>query len=161
MSKILSRIENVLLAITMLVMCVITFANVMSRYFFHYPLSFTEEITVNLFVLLSFLGAAVGLRINAHLGFSLLFEKSGKLFKKILIVFSTSVVSLVFFLLVYYGFDMMMFQMDRNLTTPVLGWEQWIFSMTLPIGSMFCLYRAIESGIIGWKLLKEEEETRA
>lgn len=157
MSKVLSHIENVLLAATMLGMCVITFANVVSRYFFHYPLSFTEEITVNLFVLLSFLGAAVGLRMNAHLGFSLLFEKSGVLSKKVLIVFSTLVVSIVFFLLAYYGLDMVMFQMDRNLTTPSLGWNQWIFSMVLPIGSLFCLYRAIESGILGWKSIKEEE----
>ncbi|MCP3739600.1 TRAP transporter small permease [Rossellomorea sp. BNER] len=157
MSKVISYIENFVLAITMLTMAVIAFTNVISRYFFHYSLSFTEEITINLFVLLTFLGAAVGVRLNAHLGFSLLFEKANVISKRILIVFSTLLISTVFFLLTYYGYEMMQFQMDRNLITPSLGWQQWVFSMFVPIGSLFCLYRTIEAGVIEWKELNKGE----
>lgn len=153
MSRVVGYIENFILAVTMLAMAVITFGNVISRYFFHYSLSFTEEITINLFVLLTFLGAAVGLRKNAHLGFSLLYEKSNLIIKKALILLSTSLISIVFILLVIYGYDMMQFQMDRNLITPSLGWQQWLFSMFLPIGSTFCLYRSVEAGVIEWRSL--------
>ncbi|MBD1378931.1 TRAP transporter small permease [Metabacillus arenae] len=157
MSKVISYIENFILAITMLAMSVITFTNVISRYFFHYSLSFTEEITINLFVLLTFFGAAVGLRKNAHLGFSLLFEKANVISKKVLILFSTALISTVFFLLAYYGYDMMLFQMERKLITPSLGMQQWVFSMVLPIGSIFCLYRSIEVGVKEWKDLNKVE----
>ncbi|MBD8138113.1 TRAP transporter small permease [Peribacillus frigoritolerans] len=157
MSRVIGYIENFILAVTMLTMAVITFGNVISRYFFHYSLSFTEEITINLFVLLTFLGAAVGLRKNAHLGFSLLYEKSNLITRKALILLSTSIISIVFILLVFYGYDMMQFQMDRNLITPSLGWQQWVFSMFLPIGSFFCLYRSVEAGVIEWKSLVSRE----
>ncbi|KKB33268.1 TRAP transporter small permease [Bacillus thermotolerans] len=158
MSKVIAHIENALLAATMLGMVVITFANVISRYFFHYSLSFTEEITINLFVLLTFLGAAAGLRTNAHLGFTLLFDKASAVSKKLLIIFSTLLTTVVFVLLTYYGYDMMMFQMERNLTTTALGWPQWVFSLVFPLGCLFCVYRALEAGVKEWQTAAEREE---
>ncbi|MCM3595697.1 TRAP transporter small permease [Metabacillus idriensis] len=158
MSKVISCIENFFLAATMLAMSVITFANVITRYFFHYSLSFTEEITINLFVLLTFLGAAAGLRKNAHLGFSLLFEKANVLGQKILIIFGTALISAVFILFAYYGYEMVRFQMERNLITPSLGLKQWMFSIVFPIGCLFCLYRAIEAGAIEWATITKQSE---
>jgi C4-dicarboxylate transporter DctQ subunit len=128
-------------------MCIIAFANVISRYFLNYSLAFTEEVTINLFVLLTFLGTSVGVRNNAHLGFSLLYDKANGMGKKFLCIFSSLITCLLFVLLTFYGGKMVQFQLMLNQTTPAMGWPQWIFTLAFPIGCLFCIFRVIESFI--------------
>ncbi|QQZ10147.1 TRAP transporter small permease [Heyndrickxia vini] len=157
MSKMIAYIENTVLAVSLGVMSLVAFANIVSRYLFHYSISFTEEVTINLFVLVTFLGAAAGIRNNAHLGFSMLFDKLTGVPKKVLIVFSSTLISVIFLIFVYFGYDMVSFQVESNQMTPALGWHQWIFTLGFPIGCLFGLYRAIEAGFIEWKEAKASE----
>lgn len=158
MSKILSMVEHSLLILSASVMSIIAFANVISRYFMNHSLSFTEEITINLFVMLTFVGTAVGVKTGSHLGFSLLFDQASLPVKKILAIFVGSIVIVVFAIFTYYGVKMVQFQMLLNTTTPSLGWQQWIFSLGFPIGSFLCLVRSIESTIKEFKNLQAESE---
>lgn len=52
-------VEKLVLSVTLLVVTLLTFGNVLSRYVLPTSWSFTEELTINVFVLLSLLGAAV------------------------------------------------------------------------------------------------------
>lgn len=158
MTKWLNYVEEFIVVTALIVMSVIAFGNVITRNFFGLSLSFNEEITVNLFVLLTFVGTSIGVRENAHLGFSLLFDKSPKLLKKYLVIFVGVLSVFLFLLLTYYGYDMVMFQVELNKTTPALGWPQWIFSAGLPLGTLLCAVRAIEATIIEWKELSIEQE---
>lgn len=54
--KILDWIEEILCVLCTAVMTLLVFANVVSRYILHYSLSFSEEITTYLFILLSLMG---------------------------------------------------------------------------------------------------------
>lgn len=157
MSKAIAYIENTILAITLAVMSILAFANIVSRYLFHYSISFTEEVTVNLFVLLTFLGAAAGIRNNAHLGFTMLFDKLSGVPKKFLIVFTCALISAIFLIFVYFGYDMVSFQIESDQKTPALGWNQWVFTLGFPIGCLFGLYRAIEAGFREWKAASQQE----
>ena len=51
--KILNKIEVGICILCLIAMTTLVFANVFSRYVLHLSLSFSEEITTNLFVLLS------------------------------------------------------------------------------------------------------------
>ncbi|MBM7703564.1 TRAP transporter small permease [Metabacillus iocasae] len=158
MSKVLSFIENSLLIFSASAMCIIAFANVLSRYFLNHSFAFTEEITINLFVLLTFVGAAVGVRNRSHLGFSLLYDKANLSLKKGLTIFVGMIVIAVFLIFTYYGVKMVQFQMMTNQTTPSLGWKQWIFSMGFPLGCLLCIIRAVESTVNEYKNLQMESE---
>ena len=57
--KILDWIEEIICVFCTVVMTALVFANVLSRYVFHSSLSFSEEITTYLFVLLSMMGTAI------------------------------------------------------------------------------------------------------
>ena len=59
MLKILDWIEEIICVICTIVMTALVFANVISRYVLHSSLSFSEEITTYLFVLLSMMGTAI------------------------------------------------------------------------------------------------------
>lgn len=157
MSRIVQRIEFTVLILSLSIMCVITFTNVVTRYLLGSSIAFTEEITVNLFVLMTFMGASVGLKRKAHLGFNLIFESLRSYPKVILTLFIGLVMGALFSVLVYYGYEMVVFQKMLNQKTPALGWPQWIFSLGLPIGSLFCLYRVIEATSIEVKEILHEE----
>ncbi|MDZ5471351.1 TRAP transporter small permease [Bacillus sp. 31A1R] len=158
MSKLLSMVENTLLIFSASTMCVIAMANVFSRYFLDHSLAFTEEITINLFVLLTFVGTAVGVKNSSHLGFSLLFDQAKLPIKKLLIFLVGAIVITVFTIFAYYGVKMVQFQILTNQTTPSLGWKQWVFSLGFPIGCILCVIRAVESTVKEYKNLLAESE---
>lgn len=158
MSKWLTTLENSLLVLSSSIMCIIAFANVVSRYLLGNSFAFTEEITINLFVLLTFVGASVGVKNHAHLGFTLLFDRANLSIKKILCIFTGLVVVAVFILMAYYGIKMVQFQMLTNQTTPSLGWQQWVFTLGFPIGCTMCVVRAFEVMFKEYKNLRLESE---
>ncbi len=63
--KPLDKFEEYLVAISLFIMTVIAFANVLSRKVFEASWSFTEEITANLFILSSLIGASIAARRGA------------------------------------------------------------------------------------------------
>ncbi len=158
MSNFLSKIEHTVLVFSLAVMSIITFANIISRFFLSSSFAFTEEVTVNLFVLITFLGAAVGIKRKSHLAFSLLYDTSSRNLRLALAIFAGAMTILIFAITTYYGVDMMLFQAQLKQTTPALGWPQWIFSMGLPLGSLFCVYRSLEATIKEVKELRKEDK---
>lgn len=154
--KVLQYLEEIILALALAVMTVITFANILSRNFANMSLSFTEEITINLFVLITFVGTAVGVRRYAHLSFTLLFDLGGRGVKKVIIAFTTLAGLFLFGVLFWYGLQMIIFQMDIGQKTPALGLPQWILSISLPLGALLCMIRTIQVGIKEW-LLSEHQ----
>ena len=78
--KILDKIEEYICAACTLVMTLLVFANVLSRYVLHMSLSFSDEITTNLFILLSMMGAAIATKRRAHLGLTILTDEQNAAF---------------------------------------------------------------------------------
>lgn len=157
MNKWLGRLEEFIVVFTLVTMSIIAFINVLTRNFFDLSLAFTEEITINLFVFLTFVGAAIGVRKHAHLGFSLIVEKVSPMLRRGLIGIIGLISTLFFLLIAYYGIDMILFQMNINATTPALGWPRWMFSLAIPIGMVLCAFRTIEVTVKQWKELSKEK----
>lgn len=151
MNQLLSRLEEWIVAIVMSVMSIIAFANILSRGIAGYSLSFTEEITINLFVFLTFVGTAIGVRQNAHLGFSLIFDRVNGVFKRGITLLVGLLMGILFLTLLYFGFQMVLYQMEMGQKTPSLGWPQWLFSLAMPVGSLLCLFRTIQATIIEYR----------
>ncbi|WP_216827493.1 TRAP transporter small permease [Alkalihalobacterium elongatum] len=151
MSRILTFVEYALVVFALGTMSIITFANVLSRYFLNSSISFTEEITVNLFVLLTFVGASIGVKRGAHLGFSLFFDSVQGLVRVLMTMIVSLLMILFFSAVAYYGFDMMLSQIERNRMTPALGWPQWMFTAMMPLGALLCIIRIIEATILSIK----------
>lgn len=145
--KALNYIEEIILFIALAVMTIVSFANIVSRNVSNLSISFTEELTINLFVLLTFVGTAVGVRRYAHLGFTLIFDKLNVGMKKALILFSTVMGLVLFGVLLWYGIQMVTFQLTIGQKTPALGLPQWILSLALPFGALLCLIRTIQVGV--------------
>ena len=81
--RIFDKIEEILAAACLIVMTILTFANVVARYLFSASFSFSEEITTYLFVLLSMLGTAIAAKRRAHLGLSIVTDAVGPKAEKV------------------------------------------------------------------------------
>ncbi len=72
MRRLATHIEEVLAGALLGVMAVLAFVNILARYLTRYSFAFTEEIEVAALVWITMLGAALGVRETAHLGFTML-----------------------------------------------------------------------------------------
>jgi len=145
--KILNNFEEYIIGISLLVMTVIAFANVVSRYVLHASWAFTEEITTNLFVLSSLLGAAVAAKRGNHLGLSVLTDFIPEKYQKYVTLFGALCAVVLFSFLLRYGVVMVSSQIKYGQTSPALGWPEWIFGMAVPIGAFFLIIRFIQLGV--------------
>lgn len=155
--KFLSNIEEYLCGASLLIMLVIAFANVISRKFIGASWSFTEEITANLFILSSMLGAAIAAKRGAHMGLSAVTDLFPQKFQKYVTLFTTIVAIIFCTVLVYQGFGVVAYEMKTGQTSPALGWPEWIFGTFVPVGGLFLLIRFIQAGITAFKENKHEE----
>ena len=145
--RILDRIEEILCMICTVVMTVLVFANVLSRYVFHNSLSFSEEITTYLFVLLSLMGTAIAARRRAHLGLSILTDAVSPGVRKALHVAGFAIGALFSAALFYYGILMVINQYNLGMETSAMQWPEWIYATFVPFGAFFITIRFAQAAL--------------
>ena len=69
------RLAEVMLVVMLSLMVIMVFGNVVLRYGFNSGLDFSEELSRFMFIWITFLGAVIALRENAHLGLDTLVRK--------------------------------------------------------------------------------------
>lgn len=141
LNKILDYIEEGLCCLCLVVMTGLTFVNVVSRYVFSASLSFSEEITTYLFVLLSLLGAAIAAKRGAHLGFTLITEHVGEKVGRVLNIVAMAFATAFSGLICYYGVFMVINQFNKGQVTGAMQLPEWIFGAFVPVGALFVTVR--------------------
>lgn len=150
------RLEEWILVIFMIVICVITMANVLSRYLLSSSFSMTEELTTNLFAFIIFIGAALLARENGHLGFALLTDLCPPSVRKILVLLVSCLTSVFFLILLWYGVEMVIQQYTYQQKTPAMGLPEWIMGLSVPLGALLCIIRFWEGALLEWKKISQE-----
>ncbi|NCB51682.1 MAG: TRAP transporter small permease [Clostridia bacterium] len=141
-------VEKLVLAITLLVVTAITFGNVLSRYLLPTSWSFTEELVINTFVLLSLLGAALCARDEGGLVSMSLF--SGKLSRKgqrIINILMTIFGLLLCYVLIKNGADRVASLIANHKRTDVLRIFEWKFALFVPVSGACMALHLIEFAV--------------
>ena len=147
LSTLLARLEEFILVALFAFMAVMNFLNVVCRYCFSSSFSFTEEVTITAFVWVSMVGIAVGYKRLAHLGMSFLVDNMPKKVQPFMALLSMICSVVLILLLFKYGSEMVSNQMRLGSKTPALGMPMYIQGLSIPVGAIFCLIRAVESGV--------------
>ena len=156
LGKILDYFEETLIIIMMSYMAIMNFLNVVFRYCFASSFSFTEELTVTVFVWVTMLGVAAGFKRYSHLGMSFVVDLFHGKAKSMFALFG-AVCSLIFMILVFYfGIVMVQGQMAMGSTTPVLRMPQAVQGLSMPVGAVFVIIRIIQASFVQVKGLWNE-----
>ena len=131
--RVVVQVENVILALAMVLVLVLTFGNVIARKIFQHSWGFTEEITVAVFVLISMLAAGVAARKGELVQLSILQDMLGIKGKKVLNILQTIVCVIYSLVLVYEGFHRMTID---GTSSPILHIAKSVFWFFIVIGGV-------------------------
>jgi TRAP-type C4-dicarboxylate transport system permease small subunit len=126
-------IEEFFAALAMALICLITFANVLVRYFTDESFAFTEEFSVFLMVVLTFFGASAAFARNTHIRVSFVVDRlKPRIAHKIEI--GVMVVALILFAIIAgYGVRLLLDDWTYETTSPGIGIPLWIYTLWLPL----------------------------
>jgi TRAP-type C4-dicarboxylate transport system permease small subunit len=128
------------MAVTMGLLCIITMANVLVRYFTNMSFAFTEEISISLMVVMTLVGAAHAFALRHHIAITFFAERVAGL-RRIAGWLGDACSVLMFSLLAIFGARMAWEDYAFEVTSPSLGVPQWWYSVWLPIFSAFIVLR--------------------
>ena len=142
--NVVAEIEKLVLSLVLVFVSVITFANVVVRKMTDSQFAWTEELVINLFILLVMLGCALCAREGSLISLSLIFDLLKVRGKKVFVAIVTVANTAFFLVLMKTGFDKVAIQIANGKHTFSLGWPEWVFTIFLPIGCVFLVLHTIE-----------------
>jgi len=145
------RVERFLGAAAMAAICLITFGNVLVRYLTDVSFAFTEEISVFLLVFLTLIGSARAFLDGNQIAVSFFVERCGAAWRRRWLLFALAASALMLGLLVWYGTRMAWDDYELEVTSPGLGWPQWLYTACLPVLSALVLARIVQGFAHLWR----------
>lgn len=143
--------EEVLGAVLLSAMACLAFANVITRYVFHLPLAFTEEIEVNSLVWLTMLGTSAAFRRGSHLRMLFIYSRFLPAVRKWLDGFIALLALILFVTLGILGYFQLLDEKLLEITSESLNFPQWIYTVCIPIGCLLIVFRIIQSSWLSWR----------
>lgn len=145
------RVERFLGAAAMAAICLITLGNVLVRYLTDVSFAFTEEISVFLLVFLTLIGSARAFLDGNQIAVSFFVERCSPAWRRRWLLFALAASALMLALLVWYGTRMAWDDYDLEVTSPGLGWPQWLYTACLPVLSALVLARIAQGFVHLWR----------
>lgn len=136
--------EEALAALVMAALCLITLANVVTRYFTSISFAFTEEISVFLVVVLTFVGAATAFTRGHHLAIAFFVDKLPARARAWQRRLALACGLALFLVLAWYGGAMAWDDLQTGVTTPGLGLPQWWYTAWLPLLCALIVVRLVQ-----------------
>ena len=141
-----ARLERVLATLALVIISLISLANVVVRYFTDASFAFTEEFSVFLLVILTFAGASVAMRSNRHIriGFA---ERMFPRLRTPLILVQWLASVLVLGMVLWYGGQFALEEYQWESESPGLGLPNWWYVVWLPLLALMMLLRLTQMTI--------------
>ncbi|MES2945238.1 MAG: TRAP transporter small permease [Pseudomonadota bacterium] len=141
--KVSLKIEDWLTVIVMASLALITFANVLARYFTNQSFAWTEEFSVFLMIVLALVGSSAAIARDRHIRIEY-FSGSGSMARrKTLARLGAVMVAVLFAVIGVLSIRLVWDDYRYNETSPGIGIPQWWYSIWLPILSLGMALRAV------------------
>ena len=137
------RLEDWLTVAIMAALALITFTNVLVRYFTDSSFAWTEEISIFLMIALALVAGSAAVARNQHIRIEF-FADSGPLQRRrALARFGTLMVALLFAIIAVLSVRVVWDDYRFEETSPGIGVPQWWYSVWLPVFSALITVRAL------------------
>ena len=139
--EVIDRCINWFLAMLMTGMVVIVSAQVWYRFILNNPLSWSEEASRYLFVWISFMGAAAGVRYQVHLGIDLMEKILPAGSYRIAVIIVNLIIQVFLLIIIYWGFKILgIIQFQES---PSMHISMRYPYMAVPVGSIFMFINSV------------------
>jgi TRAP-type C4-dicarboxylate transport system permease small subunit len=145
------RLEEALAATAMAAVALITFGNVLARYFTDFSFAFTEEYSIWLMVVMTFLGASAAVVRDRHMRITFVVERLPPRWRRRAETLSLACVLTMFLILAVHGARFAYDDYRFEVTSPALGLPQWLYTMWMPLLSAGVTARALGGLIRLWR----------
>ncbi len=142
--RVLTWIENGLAALALGGASLLAIIQVILRSVFGTTIFWTEEATVYLIILSTFIGAVIALRHNEHVNFdvlTLVFKERGKW---VLAIIGSLVTVIYAAIIGFFSWVLITEPAAQRTVTPALKLPLWVVELSLAIGMTLFLIRALE-----------------
>ncbi|MGN1057492.1 MAG: TRAP transporter small permease [Comamonas sp.] len=137
------RMEDWLTVLIMALLALITFGNVLVRYFTHASFAWTEEISIFLMILLAMVAGSAAVARDQHIRIEFFTARGSAARRQRLARLGSASVALLFGLLAVLSARLVWDDWRYEETSPGIGVPQWWYSIWLPICSLAITARAI------------------
>ena len=153
------RIEDWLTVIVMALLALITFANVLVRYFTNSSFAWTEEISVFLMIVLALVAGSAAVARDQHIRIEYFADGGPALRRKRLAQLGAATVALLFGIIAVLSVRVVWDDYRFGETSPGIGVPQWWYSIWLPLLSTLIAARAL--GLLVRRTRAPAEESAA
>jgi TRAP-type C4-dicarboxylate transport system permease small subunit len=143
-------IEDWIGAVAMGVLALITFVNVLVRYFTNQSFAWSEEFSVSLMVILTLAAASAAVVRDRHIRIELIFEAGSAARRRRLALFSALTTVVGFLILTSLGIRLAWGDYHYEVTSPGIGVPQWWYTVWLPVLSAVIAFRAMQCFVRIW-----------
>lgn len=137
------KIEDCLTVLIMGALALITFANVLVRYFTNSSFAWTEEFSVFLMILLALVAGSAAVARDRHIRIEYFAESGSPQRRRRLAQFGALMVALLFGLVAVLSVRLVWDDYKFGETSPGIGVPQWWYSIWLPVVSLGIALRAV------------------
>ena len=142
-------IEQTLSGIVMGLIVLITFGNVLARYFTAQSFAATEEFSIALLIVLSFLGSSAAFAFDRHIRVSFFADKLPPAGRAALEWLSFAVTASLFAFIAFHAGVLTWDQYRFEETSPALGVPQWWYTVWMPVLAVALVLRLILTRLRG------------
>jgi TRAP-type C4-dicarboxylate transport system permease small subunit len=136
-------IEDWLTVIIMALLALITFGNVLVRYFTSQSFAWTEEFSVFLMIVLSLVAGSAAVARNQHIRIEYFADNGSAARQRALARFGAAMVFLLFALIAVLSVRVVYDDIRFGETSPGIGVPQWWYTIWLPVLSVAIAGRAL------------------
>ena len=136
-------IEDWLTVLIMAALALITFANVLVRYFTDSSFAWTEEFSVFLMIVLAMVAGSAAVARDRHIRIEFFSSRGSPQRQRRLALFGGTMVALLFALMTVLSVRLVWDDYRFGETSPGIGVPQWWYSIWLPIIALVITLRAI------------------
>ena len=151
------RLEDWLIVLTMAALALITFVNVVVRYFTDASFAWTEEISVFLMIVLALVGGSAAVARQLHIRIEFYADGGSERRRQALAQFGALMVALLFGLITVLSVRVVWDDYRFEETSPGIGVPQWWYSVWLPVLCALTTARALQL----WARLRRAAATSA
>ena len=141
--KVPLKIEDWLTVLVMGALALITFANVLARYFTSQSFAWTEEFSVFLMIVLALVGSSAAVARDRHIRIEYFSDSGSMARRKKLSQIGAVLVALLFTLISVLSSRLVWDDYRFGETSPGIGIPQWWYSIWLPLISIGIALRAV------------------